>query len=136
MASKQDNSRSLTGVWNGLYSYPHSLPPVSFTAILIESGASFSGTTHEPGKSVGVSGVAYATLEGQRTGSSITFAKTYDGGGASHAVLYDGRINENVTEIEGRWRVPGNWSGKFLMIRAGGKDEAVRAEKLEPVGER
>jgi hypothetical protein len=63
MASKQDNGRSLTGVWNGLYSYPHSLPPVSFTAILIESGASFSGTTHEPGESVGVSGVAYATLE-------------------------------------------------------------------------
>jgi hypothetical protein len=54
----------------------------------------------------------------------------------SHAVLNDGRINENAMEIEGRWRVPGNWSGKFLMIRAGGKDEAVRTEKLEPVGER
>jgi hypothetical protein len=135
MPSKPDDGNNLTGVWNGLYSYPHSLPPVSFTAILIESGASVSGTTHEPGEAVGVSGIAYATLFGQRTGSSIAFAKTYDGG-ASHAVEYDGRINEDATEIEGRWRVPGVWSGKFLMIRAGGREEAVGSETLEPVGER
>jgi hypothetical protein len=136
MPNKQDHGKNLTGVWNGLYSYPHSLPPVGFTAVLIQSGASFSGTTHEPGDALGASGIAYATLVGQRNGSSVSFTKAYEGGYTWHAIEYDGRINEDATEIEGRWRVPGDWSGKFLMIRAGGKDEAVKTEKLEPVGER
>lgn len=135
MAGKQGDGKNLTGVWNGLYSYPHSMPPVSFTAILIESGTSISGTTHEPGESVGASGLAYATLFGRRTDSTVDFTKTYDGG-ASHAVEYVGRINEDATEIEGSWRIPGVWSGKFLMIRAGGQEEVVTTENLEPVGER
>src|SRR5690349_878598 len=136
MPNKQDHGKSLTGVWNGLYSYPHSLPPVGFTAVLIQSGTSVSGTTHEPGESVGANGIAYATLVGQRNGSNVRFTKAYEGGYTWHDIEYDGRINEDATEIEGRWRVPGDWSGKFLMIRAGGKDEAVKTEKLEPVGER
>jgi len=133
--ARHGNGKSLTGMWNGLYSYPRALPPVSFTAILIESGASISGTTHEPGDSIGVGGTAYATVFGRRTASTVDFTKVYDSGSA-HSVRYDGRINEDATEIEGRWQIPGVWSGKFLMIRAGGKEEAVATEKLEPVGER
>ena len=132
----EENGRSLTGVWNGLYSYPRDLDPVGFVAILIESGTSVSGTTHEPGGSLGISGLACASLAGRRTASTVTLTKAYDRGtGIPHIVHYDGRINEDATEIEGRWRVPGDWSGKFLMIRAGGKEEAVTTEKLEPVGE-
>lgn len=131
------NGKSLTGAWNGLYSYPRGYPPVSFAAILIESGTSISGTTHEPSETLGGTGLACATLSGQRTSSTVTFTKIYDRStGAPHAVHYEGRINEDATEIEGRWRIPGNWSGKFLMIRSGGQEESVTTEALVPVGER
>jgi hypothetical protein len=86
------NGLSLTGLWNGLFSYPRRYDPTSFVAILIESGTSFSGTTHEPcaiGQIPG--GVSYATLEGQRDGMAIAFIKTYDGsGGRTHSVGYEG----------------------------------------------
>ena len=40
--------QNLTGVWNGLYTYP-SDRSTSFVATLIDSGGSLSGTTHESG---------------------------------------------------------------------------------------
>ena len=43
----QADAQDLTGVWNGLYSYPDGLS-VTFVATLIESGGALSGSTHEP----------------------------------------------------------------------------------------
>jgi hypothetical protein len=61
-----------------------------------------------------------ATLQGRRTRRSVTFLKTYDAVPAGYdAVRYEGDVNGDGTEIEGRWTVPGSWSGKFLMTRAG-----------------
>jgi len=37
---------NLTGVWQGLYSYPQALAPVAFTATLLDSGW-LSGSIHE-----------------------------------------------------------------------------------------
>ena len=127
---------SLTGVWNGLYSYPRALKPVSFTAILIETGTSFSGTTHEKDNSGGTVGaMLYATLSGQRQGFAVSFLKSYDGTeGWTHSVEYEGQLSGDGTEIEGRWRVPGVWSGKFLMVRAGDAQRTLERKVLEPVG--
>ena len=131
---------SLTGVWNGLFSYTHLLEPTSFVAILIEQGARFSGTTREPcirGPALG--GLLYATIEGHRDGAGVFFIKTYDGtGGWTHSVTYEGRLNSDGTEIEGRWTTSG-WSGKFLMLRPTEKDasaegEATERSAAEPVG--
>jgi hypothetical protein len=53
--------------------------------------------------------------------------KTYDGANPHYVrVAYEGTLSTDGTEIEGRWIVPGSWSGKFLMIRSAGKEEAVR----------
>src|SRR5882672_6809611 len=46
--TSRDDALSLTGLWNGLFSYPRRYDPTPFVAILIQSGTSFSGTTHEP----------------------------------------------------------------------------------------
>jgi hypothetical protein len=115
-------SENLTGPWAGLYSYPWgSKKPVHFTATLADSNEWITGYTEEiatVGSSTGKT--ITATLQGRRTGRSVTFLKTYDTVPEGYdAVRYEGDVNEDGTEIEGRWTIPGNWSGRFLMTRAG-----------------
>jgi hypothetical protein len=123
-------------MWHGLFSYPRRYDPTSFVAILVESGTSVSGTTHEPCAIERIpGGVLYATLQGERTGAVVTFTKTYDGtAGWAHSVAYDGLLSSEGTEIDGRWRVPGSWSGKFLMVRAGAEENSVVRRAFEPIG--
>jgi hypothetical protein len=127
------NAQTLTGVWNGIYSYPIAHAPVSFVATLIDSGGTVSGTTHEPCAIGGRAGdILYATLLGSRQDSAIAFVKTYDGANPRYrTVAYEGTLSRDGTEIEGRWIVPGNWSGKFLMIRPAGKTEAIARTVFE-----
>lgn len=118
---------SLTGLWHGLYHYPALLAPVFFTATVISHGSSFSGSTTE--RATGMwdrrARTVSASLSGQAGGGAVTFVKTYDGtGGWRHAVAYEGRLSGDRTEIEGTWRVPGDWRGRFLMVRSERMDEA------------
>jgi hypothetical protein len=36
-------------------------------------------------------------------------------------------------EIEGRWTIPGAWSGTFLMVRASRQSEAIERQASEKV---
>src|SRR5262249_16640843 len=73
-----------------------------------------------------------AILLGTRQHSTVTFVKTYDGANPQYGtVAYQGTLSPDGTEIEGRWTVPGNWSGKFLMIRSAGQAEAVARKVFE-----
>jgi len=116
--------RDLTGIWNGLYTYPDGRS-TSFVATLIETGGTLSGTTHEPSTRATRSGATlFASLSGLRRGSAVSFTKTYDQADVFHQspILYDGALNGEATEIEGRWTIVGVWSGKFLMIRSPGQE--------------
>jgi hypothetical protein len=126
---------NLTGIWQGLYSYPRRLKPVTFTATLIESGAWLSGSTHETAQDEWGDWLEVcATLLGKRAGRAVAFTKTYDGmNGWSHAVAYDGALSDDATEIEGRWSVSGGGSGKFLMIRPQGRRTLVLSEAFERI---
>jgi hypothetical protein len=119
--------QNLTGVWQGLYSYPAFREPVYFVATLIQAGAMLSGAIQEA--EVGETGAPltlFAYVSGSKNESAVTFAKTYDGSaGWQHAVQYDGTINGDATEIEGRWEIQNDWSGRFLMIRSPGATESV-----------
>jgi hypothetical protein len=110
--------QNLTGVWNGLYSYADGRS-VTFVATLIDSGSMLSGSTHEP--CIGgdcPAATLFATLTGSRSGSAVTFRKTYEAASPRWGTVnYEGRLNADATEIEGRWTIPGVWSGKFMMIR-------------------
>jgi len=121
----QGGEQNLTGVWHGLYSYADGVW-VSFVATLIQSGSSLTGSTHEP-SILGGGKTATATLAGSRQASAVAFVKTYDGAGPvyQNPVHYDGALNGDATEIEGRWTIRPILSGKFLMIRSAGKAEAV-----------
>jgi hypothetical protein len=122
-----DRADSLTGIWHGVFSYPHERSPVSFVATLIEAGRALSGTTHEPCAVGGRPGeTLFAMLDGSRQDSAVAFVKTYDGANPLYrTVAYEGRVSGDRTEIEGRWTIPGVWSGRFLMIRSPGKGEKV-----------
>lgn len=120
-------SERLTGVWHGLYTYANEPEPVYFVATLIESGSHLSGTTFE--SAVGQAGAPLtlnAMIEGTRAGASVAFIKRYDGsGGWYHGVGYEGVLNSERTEIEGRWSIGSSARGRFLMIRSAGVSEMV-----------
>ncbi|HEY6256748.1 MAG TPA: hypothetical protein VIY51_13235 [Xanthobacteraceae bacterium] len=125
-------AENLTGVWQGLYTYPMGGGSVSFVATLIESGHTLSGSIHEPRTiGAGAGETIYATLLGGRSGSAISFVKTYEGsaGPGYGRVEYEGTLSGDKTEIEGRWNIPRAGSGKFLMIRSGGKAAAIEQKK-------
>jgi hypothetical protein len=127
--------RNLTGIWNGLYTYPHG-QSTAFVATLIETAGSLSGTTHEPNTSGDAPGTTLlATLSGSRRDSAVTFTKRYDPPGprTGSPVRYEGALNADGTEIEGRWIIAGMWSGKFLMIRSAGQETTVSRKVSERV---
>jgi hypothetical protein len=127
------SAASLTGIWHGIYSYPIPRAPVSFVATMIETASAVSGTTHEP-CTIGGSPdeILYATLLGSRQHSAVAFVKTYDCVNPCYGtVAYEGTVSPDGTEIEGRWIVAGNWSGKFLMIRSAARTEAVARTVFE-----
>jgi len=126
---------NLTGVWHGLYTYPARRARVLFDATLIESGSWLSGSTHEicdSGPSRGR--LICATLLGERSGGRIAFTKTYDGTAPGYDMVeYEGTLSACSSEIEGRWSIRHNWSGKFLMIRFKGKEQAVERKVFERI---
>lgn len=122
-------SERLTGIWHGLYTYAGEPEPVYFLATLIQSGAHLFGATQE--SAVGLSGsplTLHAAIEGISEAHRVSFIKRYDGsGGWYHGVAYDGTLNRERTEIEGRWTIGSAANGRFLMIRsAGASEKAVR----------
>ena len=126
---------SLTGVWDGTFIQP-GVGAVTFLATLIEAGGALSGSVTEPCMMPGCPRSEHnASLAGSRAGSAVSFVKRYEPPGYGYdTVNYEGSVNADATEIDGRWRVQG-LSGTFLMIRSGKPAEAVTAEEKakEPV---
>jgi hypothetical protein len=125
-------SADLTGVWLGLYSYPHALAPVGFVATLIETAGTISGSSHESLKGgTFAANTAFASLSGIRNEGAVGFVKIYDDG-IPHklAINYTGTLADDGAEIEGRWMIPGQWSGRFLMIRSRPNAETVVRKKF------
>jgi hypothetical protein len=123
---------NLTGVWQGLYSYSRILPPVGFVATLIETASWVSGSIHEPHRKTGET--LCATLLGRRDGSSVGFVKSYEKtDGYKHEVHYEGTVSTDGTEIDGRWFIRADWSGRFLMIRSRPRAEEVARKRFAEV---
>jgi hypothetical protein len=128
----------LTGVWDGQYSYPRRFSPVHFTAVILETGVVIAGTIHEqPPDGPSAGQTLNALIQGEHLGSAVQFTKTYDGAprGRSRPIHYEGVLSADGNGIEGKWTVPGSWSGKFLMVRSGrpGAKAVVREEEAVPV---
>src|SRR5262245_19256759 len=130
-------TESLTGVWDGTFIQP-GVGAVTFLATLIEAGGALTGSVTEPCISPRCPLSTHdASIAGSRSGSAVSFVKRYEppGYGYTH-VFYEGTVNADATEIDGRWKLPDNAaSGTFLMIRSGKPAEAVTREEQvnEPV---
>jgi len=131
MTEARGGEKDLTGIWNGLYTYPDG-KSVAFVATLIESGSSLSGTTHERGL---LGNTAYATVAGSRQDSAVSFIKKYKKHRFlyKNPVVYEGTLSSDGTEIEGRWAIGKILLGKFLMIRSPGQTAKAETKLSEPV---
>jgi hypothetical protein len=127
-------SHDLTGQWSGIFNYPHSNPPTSFEAALTDQGGTIAGTIAEPDLFATTEGaVVTASVDGRHSDGQVTFVKLYDLAGKDYDfVRYEGTVSTDGNEIDGRWDIPGVWSGTFLMIRAAA---AVVAEEIEAAEE-
>lgn len=122
------DAHDLSGAWAGIFSYPDLLPPTRFEAMLRDHDGAITGETAEPDHEC-PGQMLYAVLEGKRQGHLVRFTKTYDDlRHAADVVHYQGAIQADGDEIEGRWEIPGIWSGSFLMIRGSRATEAAREE--------
>jgi len=118
-----------------MFNYPGPFPPVGFEAELRELGGSITGMVSEPDETPDATGgVLHAIVEGSRLASDVTFTKIYeDAERMPEPVFYTGTIEPDGNEINGRWEIPGHWSGTFLMIRNSGAAEAAEEEVGEEV---
>lgn len=123
---------NLTGVWHGLYSYPVAMPSVPFVATLSDQGGWFDGTRRSAASATRRAGALTASLQGRRSGRSITMLKIYHRASVHNdSVRYVGDLNEDSSEINGAWRVASNWSGTFLTIRQRAVATALSREAEE-----
>ena len=111
------------------------MPPNGFVARLVDHAGAISGETVEKCDSPhGNGGEIVAILTGHRRGSEVTLEKRYDDlRRAKHVIHYQGQIGDEGHEIGGRWSVPGNWSGTFVMVRERGKEVPAEARISETV---
>ncbi len=122
---------NLTGVWDGTFVQP-GVGMVTFLATLIESGGALGGNVTEPCMRPGCPLSTHnASIAGHRSGSAVSFVKRYEPPGYGYdKVFYEGSVNAEATEIDGRWRLPGNaTSGTFLMVRSAKPAQAVVTEE-------
>jgi len=120
---------SLTGVWDGTYTQP-GVGIVTFLATLIESSGALGGSVTEPCMMPACPLSTHnASIAGHRSGSAVSFVKRYEPPGYGYdKVSYEGTVNAEATEIDGRWKLPG-MSGTFLMVRATRAAEASTTEQ-------
>jgi hypothetical protein len=122
---------NLTGVWNGTFVQPQ-VGMVTFLATLIESGGALGGNVTEPCILPGCPLKTHsASIAGHRSGSAVSFVKTYEPPGYGYnTVYYEGLVNADATEIDGRWRLPGaSLSGTFLMVRSTKTAQSIATEE-------
>jgi hypothetical protein len=101
-------------------------------ATLIESGAALAGDVTEPCMMPGCPISTHnASIAGHRSSSTVSFVKRYEPPGYGYTtVAYEGLVNADATEIDGRWRVPGTaFSGTFLMVRSTKTAQSVVTEE-------
>jgi hypothetical protein len=105
---------------------------VTFLATLIESGGALGGNVTEPCILPDCPLKTHnASIAGHRSGSAVSFVKRYEPPGYGYdTVSYEGMVNAEATEIDGRWRLRGTTlSGTFLMVRSTKTAQSIATEE-------
>ncbi|MEH2525925.1 MULTISPECIES: hypothetical protein [unclassified Bradyrhizobium] len=122
-------SENLTGVWDGTF-VQQQVGIVTFLVTLIESGGALAGNVTEPCMTPGCPLSTHsASIAGHRSGNAVSFIKRYEPPGHGYdTVFYEGLVNAEATEIDGRWKLPG-LSGTFLMVRSTKPAQSIATEE-------
>jgi hypothetical protein len=121
-ASAFSHDSDLTGLWSGEYWYAGVSFPTPFTAHIIDTAGSISGTTLEPNTfaNPGLSELS-ADIDGARGALSVRFTKLYHRAPGVHQmpVFYAGVVDEKFTMIDGDWTFhkPSEVTGRFVLVR-------------------
>ncbi|MCF2906154.1 hypothetical protein L0666_14250 [Octadecabacter sp. CECT 8868] len=115
-------SDSLSGSWTGRFDYDNITlgAPVSFDAVLTETGTTLRGEVVEPNTFRDeATDTLLAVIVGTRSGSTVSFTKTYTDFDQGEDPVYEGQINATATRITGRWHFPSMTGvcGTFLLAR-------------------
>lgn len=72
-----------------------------------------------------------ASIAGHRSGNAVSFVKRYEPPGYGYGTVhYEGSVNAEATEIDGRWKIAGtSFSGTFLMVRSTRPAESVTTDE-------
>lgn len=115
---------NLTGHWIGIYHYVETagIEPTPFNAVMEDQAGKLVGEIDEPNTYADPAAARlYADLFGVRQGLEVRFVKSMNGtGGACHDIVYEGQCSADFGRIDGRWTIPGHWSGAFEMVRIDG----------------
>jgi hypothetical protein len=112
----------LTGLWSGEYWFLDGGVPTPFSAHLVDSGGSISGTTLEPNTFAHPGLIELgADLSGARGEFSVRLTKLYHPAPGVHRepIFMSGVVDPNFTMIEGQWVVGGSstFIGRFVLVR-------------------
>jgi hypothetical protein len=115
-------SESLSGSWTDRFDYDNIVlgTPVSFDAVLIQTGSTLRGEIVEPNTfRAEPTDTLLAVLAGTRSGSAVQFTKTYTDFEDPDHPHYHGQVNATATRITGRWHFPSmpGVKGTFLLAR-------------------
>lgn len=129
----------LTGLWSGEYWYSGPGQPTPFSAHIVDSMGTITGTTLEPNTFAHPGLIELsADIGGSRGELSVQFNKLYHPapGVHRHPILYTGTVDSNFTMIDGEWRFPHGFSGRFVLVRVsrGAQAEAVKREEALQAG--
>lgn len=125
----------LTGLWSGEYWYMGGGRPTPFSAHLVDSLGTITGTTLEPNTFAHPGLIELsADLSGARGELSVRFTKIYHAAPGVHRdpIFYSGTVDPNFTMIDGDWRFADGFSGRFVLVRVsrGAKAAAVSHEAV------
>lgn len=126
---------NLTGIWNGEYIYQKGAgrDPVAFRLFLVHDGARLTGGVMERNTfGEGDESWLHAAIvdaEFDADSGNLEFTKRYDGtDGVDHDVEYTGLVADDSQGIDGKWNIPGSWSGGFQVSRDTGTERGLLSD--------
>jgi hypothetical protein len=122
----------LTGLWSGEYWYTGGGRPTPFSAHLVDSLGTITGTTLEPNTFAHPGLIELsADINGSRGELSVRFTKLYHAAPGVHRdpIFYSGVIDPNFTMIDGEWRFADGFSGRFVLVRVSRGATAAAVER-------
>lgn len=111
---------TLTGSWQGRYTYENQREECGFEAVFIEQDGAVQGSILDSGR------LGEAIVTGSFTYPNLSFQKSYYNSSLKK-VVYDGTMSADGKKLTGRWSIGTVLSGKWFASR---QDEEELLEKI------